>query len=100
MVSSDQVKNVDWISKLPDDVLLIILSRLSTEEAIRTSVVSKRWEHVWNQMSHLVFDMRKNIINSNNTLDGSNPVATLITQVPSYQSISFLLLVCICLFIS
>ncbi|AEE36472.1 F-box and Leucine Rich Repeat domains containing protein [Arabidopsis thaliana] len=78
---SVKVKNVDWISKLPDDVLLIILSRLSTEEAIRTSVVSKRWEHVWNQMSHLVFDMRKNIINSNNTLDGSNPVATLITQV-------------------
>ncbi|KAG7660323.1 F-box domain [Arabidopsis suecica] len=78
---SVKVKNVDWISKLPDDVLLIILSRLSTEEAIRTSVVSKRWEHVWSQMSHLVLDMRKKIINSNNTPDGSNPVATLITQV-------------------
>ncbi|KAH0874433.1 hypothetical protein HID58_071795 [Brassica napus] len=43
------VKDVDWISKLPDDVLLVILSRLSTEEAVRTSLVSKRWEH----FSHL-----------------------------------------------
>ncbi|CAN6936198.1 unnamed protein product [Brassica oleracea] len=52
--STDQVKDVDWISKLPDDVLLVILSRLSTEEAVRTSLVSKRWEHVWKHISHLV----------------------------------------------
>lgn len=79
MVSSDQVKNVDWISKLPDDVLLMILSRLSTEEAIRTSVVSKRWEHVWKQMSHLVLDMQR-LINDKESLDGSIRAATLLTK--------------------
>ncbi|KAL0723991.1 hypothetical protein Bca4012_038590 [Brassica carinata] len=53
------VKSVDWISILPNDVLLRILSRLCTKEAVRTSVVFKRWEHVWKQLSHLVFDKPK-----------------------------------------
>ncbi|KAL1205599.1 F-box protein [Cardamine amara subsp. amara] len=75
-----EVKNVDWISKLPDDVLLLILSRLSTEEAIRTSVVSKRWKHVWKQMPHLVFDMQRTI-KSKKLRDGSNRVDTLMTKV-------------------
>ncbi|CAA7020012.1 unnamed protein product [Microthlaspi erraticum] len=80
--SSDMVESVDWISKLPDDVLLMFLSRLSTEEAIRTSVVSRRWEHVWKHMTHLVLDMRKKkIMESNNELDFSNRVATLMTKV-------------------
>ncbi|ESQ27142.1 hypothetical protein EUTSA_v10019621mg [Eutrema salsugineum] len=78
--SSDQVKEVDWISKLPDDVLLMILSRLSTQEAIRTSLVSKRWEDVWKHISHLVLDMSR-IINCKEPLDGSNRVATLMTKV-------------------
>ncbi|KFK42485.1 hypothetical protein AALP_AA2G262900 [Arabis alpina] len=78
--SPDEVKNVDWISKLPDDVLLMILSRLSTEEAMRTSLVSKRWEHLWKQMSHLVLDMQR-FIDDKEPLDNSNRVATLITEV-------------------
>ncbi|CAH2067948.1 unnamed protein product, partial [Thlaspi arvense] len=73
-------KSVDWISKLPNDVLLMILSRLSTEEAVRTGVVSKRWEHVWKHMSHLVLDMRR-IINSREMLDVRHRVATLMTKV-------------------
>ncbi|KAF8106481.1 hypothetical protein N665_0139s0070 [Sinapis alba] len=78
--SSDQVKSVDWISKLPNDVLLMISSRLCTKEAVRTSVVSKRWEHVWKQLSHLVFDKPKST-NSTELLDGSNLDDTLITKV-------------------
>ncbi|XP_048606992.1 F-box protein At1g80960-like [Brassica napus] len=78
--SSAQVKDVDNISKLPNDVLLLILSRLSTEEAIRTSVVSKRWEHVWKQLSHLVFDIPR-IINSTELRDSLNRVDILITKV-------------------
>ncbi|XP_010429904.1 PREDICTED: F-box protein At1g80960-like [Camelina sativa] len=79
--SSVTVENVDWISTLPDDLLLMILSRLSTEEAVRTSVVSKRWVHVWKHMSHLVFDMRKKFTDSNITLDVSNRVVTLMTKI-------------------
>lgn len=78
--STDQVKDVDCISKLPDDVLLVILSRLSTEEAVRTSLVSKRWEHVWKHISHLVLNMSR-IINSKEPIDGSNRVATLLTKI-------------------
>lgn len=74
------MKDVDNISKLPNDVLLLILSRLSTEEAIRTSVVSKRWEHVWKQLSHLVFDIPR-IINSTELRDSLNRVDILITKV-------------------
>ncbi|KAF3523206.1 hypothetical protein F2Q69_00049924, partial [Brassica cretica] len=75
-----QVKDVDWISKLPDDVLLVILSRLSTEEAVRTSLVSKRWEHVWKHISHLVLDMSR-IINFKEPIDVSNRVATLLLSL-------------------
>ncbi|XP_013587285.1 PREDICTED: F-box protein At1g80960-like [Brassica oleracea var. oleracea] len=58
----------------------MILSRLCTKEAVGTSVVSKRWEHVWKQVSHLVFDKPKTI-NSTELHDGSNPDDTLITKV-------------------
>ncbi|XP_020891168.1 F-box protein At1g80960-like isoform X2 [Arabidopsis lyrata subsp. lyrata] len=75
------VENVDWISKLPNDLLLMILSRLSTDEAVRTSVVSKRWEHVWKHMSHLVLDMRKKIASSKYTPEVSKLVATLMTKI-------------------
>ncbi|CAF2100552.1 unnamed protein product [Brassica napus] len=78
--SSDQVNDVDWISNLPDDVLLVILSRLSTEEAVRTSVMSKRWEHVWKHIPHLILDMTR-IVNSKEPIYGSNRVATLMTKI-------------------
>ncbi|KAG2324513.1 hypothetical protein Bca52824_007241 [Brassica carinata] len=78
--STDQVKDVDWISKLPDDLLLVILSRLSTEEAVRSSLVSKRWENVWKHISHLVLDMSR-IINFEEPTDVSNRVATLLTKI-------------------
>ncbi|XP_023642224.1 F-box protein At1g80960 isoform X2 [Capsella rubella] len=75
------IENVDWISTLPNDLLLVILSRLSTEEAVRTSVVSKRWEHVWKHMSHIALDMRKKVTSSNNTLDVTKRVAPLMTKI-------------------
>lgn len=49
----------DRISKLSKDVLLKILSKVSTVEAVRTSVLSKRWVNVWKEMSHLSLDMRR-----------------------------------------
>ncbi|CAA0807406.1 Unknown protein, partial [Striga hermonthica] len=46
----------DLISRLPDDILLVILSFLPLKEAGRTSVLSSRWRNLWSYTSHLNFD--------------------------------------------
>ncbi|GJM91016.1 hypothetical protein PR202_ga07351 [Eleusine coracana subsp. coracana] len=47
----------DRISRLPDDLLHGILVRLrSTAAAARTSLLSRRWRHVWTQLPEIVFD--------------------------------------------
>ncbi|CAH8269842.1 unnamed protein product [Arabidopsis lyrata] len=45
--AGDSSDGVDSISSLPDDILHRILSFFPTNFAIRTSVLSKRWGHVW-----------------------------------------------------
>lgn len=43
------------LSELPDHVLLHIISFLPTKEAIRTSILSKRWEYIWTSIPKLYF---------------------------------------------
>ncbi|GJN14898.1 hypothetical protein PR202_gb01772 [Eleusine coracana subsp. coracana] len=45
----------DRLSALPDDVLVLILLRLYTKDAVRTSVLSRRWRHVWTLLPVLRF---------------------------------------------
>ena len=45
----------DFISSLPDAIIHHILSYIPTEYAIRTSVLSKRWKHVWCETPSLSF---------------------------------------------
>ncbi|KAL4590298.1 hypothetical protein LXL04_003226 [Taraxacum kok-saghyz] len=46
--ASKREDGVDLISNMPDAILLLILSRLSsTEEHIRTSILSRRWRSLW-----------------------------------------------------
>lgn len=59
MIHVEVVNSLDWISKLPNDLLLKVLSKLSMEEVLRTSVLSKRWVDVWKETSHLYLDMRR-----------------------------------------
>ncbi|CAH1423080.1 unnamed protein product [Lactuca virosa] len=47
----------DIISKLPDHILLLILSLLpTTEEVIRTRILSTRWRHLWTSIPSLDID--------------------------------------------
>ncbi|KAL1342712.1 hypothetical protein HN51_029230 [Arachis hypogaea] len=46
------------ICDLPDPILYHILSSLPTKDAIRTSVLSKMWEHLWKNISKI--ELREN----------------------------------------
>ncbi|KAH7843637.1 hypothetical protein Vadar_019032 [Vaccinium darrowii] len=46
----------DIISSLPENVLLHILSFLSTKDAIRTSILSRKWEYLWTSISIIELD--------------------------------------------
>ncbi|CAL5077774.1 unnamed protein product [Urochloa decumbens] len=45
----------DRLSALPDDVLVLILLRLSTFEAARTLALSRRWRRIWALLPELRF---------------------------------------------
>ncbi|XP_019101964.1 PREDICTED: F-box/LRR-repeat protein At3g03360-like [Camelina sativa] len=61
---------LDSISYLPDEILQHILSFIPTRFAIRTTVLSRRWRHVWSNTPCLSFDIHKlNADSINKTLD-------------------------------
>ncbi|EOA12673.1 hypothetical protein CARUB_v10027827mg, partial [Capsella rubella] len=50
------VVNEDRLNELPEDLLVHILSFLPTKSVVATSVLSKRWRHVWKMVQNLKFD--------------------------------------------
>ncbi|KAF2610599.1 hypothetical protein F2Q70_00007050 [Brassica cretica] len=52
----DSTNGVDLISSLPDVILQHIFSQIPTKYAIRTSVLSKRWKHVWSETPSVDID--------------------------------------------
>jgi hypothetical protein len=47
--------NGKCLADLPEEILRHILSFLPTKHAVRTSVLSKRWEYLWASIPNLVF---------------------------------------------
>ncbi|KAG0469598.1 hypothetical protein HPP92_015647 [Vanilla planifolia] len=53
----DREKSCDRISELPDALLLHILSFLSVDDAVLTSLLCRRWRNLWRWMDCLDFPM-------------------------------------------
>ncbi|XP_076903734.1 F-box/FBD/LRR-repeat protein At4g26340-like [Bidens hawaiensis] len=47
---------IDYISQMPDDVLVMILSRLLVKDAVVTGSLSPRWKQLWHSLTQLNFD--------------------------------------------
>ncbi|KAJ4705719.1 FBD-associated F-box protein [Melia azedarach] len=45
--------DAEHISKLSDDILIHILSRLTIKEAARSSILSSRWRYLWKSFKHI-----------------------------------------------
>ncbi|XP_078172524.1 F-box/LRR-repeat protein At4g14103-like isoform X2 [Carex rostrata] len=46
-MSNNNLEEVDWLSQLPEPLLLQILSFLPTKFAVRTSLLARRFRHLW-----------------------------------------------------
>ncbi|KAK2654768.1 hypothetical protein Ddye_014624 [Dipteronia dyeriana] len=52
-----QYKREDIISRMPDDVLSHIISRLEAKDAVKTCVLSTRWKNVWTLSYNFFFNL-------------------------------------------
>jgi len=68
-MTNERKSGEDRISKLSDDVLCYILSFLTTEEAIATSLLSTRWRFLWSMLPFLDIHCSKPLIKSHETVN-------------------------------
>ncbi|KAI7741288.1 hypothetical protein M8C21_021616, partial [Ambrosia artemisiifolia] len=55
-VDNGRLNLTDFISKMPDDILVMILSLMPIKYAVVTSRLSTRWRHLWRNLIQLNFD--------------------------------------------
>ncbi|PIA64222.1 hypothetical protein AQUCO_00100007v1, partial [Aquilegia coerulea] len=54
--SEEAIEHCDMISDLSDSILVQILSFLPMEDAVKTGILSKRWDHLWTKVRSLYFN--------------------------------------------
>ncbi|GKV27061.1 hypothetical protein SLEP1_g36269 [Rubroshorea leprosula] len=68
------------INRLPDEVLSNIVSFLPLKDAVRTSVLSKRWRYIYTSSSNLVFDFG-GFLNSEDSMPEPIDVIDVVNKV-------------------
>ncbi|KAL9322137.1 hypothetical protein ACSQ67_010190 [Phaseolus vulgaris] len=57
-ITKVKMENPDLIGNLSNEIKIMILSKLSIDEAVRCSVLSKRWEGLWKEISHMELNVK------------------------------------------
>ncbi|KAK4482099.1 hypothetical protein RD792_011550 [Penstemon davidsonii] len=73
----------DRISQLPDEVLGRILSFVPVEDAVRTSILSKRWKDIWMLITNL--DFGKKVTNCRNCLNFVDHVIGCVSKLGGFS---------------
>ncbi|KAK3031792.1 hypothetical protein RJ639_036944 [Escallonia herrerae] len=89
----------DVISNLPTDVIEIILGRLPIQEAVKTSILSRKWLLNWSTLAQFVFDRQFfDFLNSRNSecksarvlnevlLIHNGPILKFVLSIPDIRS--------------
>nr|XP_043621433.1 F-box/FBD/LRR-repeat protein At4g00160-like [Erigeron canadensis] len=74
---------IDFISQMPNDIPVKILSPLPLKTAVMTGILSKRWRFVWPYLKRLDFDDRKALNEIDETLCATQQQAKYINKVNS-----------------
>ncbi|KAL9155740.1 hypothetical protein ABFS82_09G025100 [Erythranthe guttata] len=80
----------DSINRLPDELLISIVSHLPVKEAIKTSVIARRWRYFWKCSSILDFDGSKVLFESDEPIwlrDERRKFATTVNKVLDLHSL-------------
>ncbi|XP_071708469.1 F-box/FBD/LRR-repeat protein At4g26340-like [Rutidosis leptorrhynchoides] len=67
--SCQRLNSYDFISQMPDDVLIKILSLVSIKDAVATSGVTTRWRYLWLNLRQLNFDAWEIFLNNIDSAD-------------------------------